>query len=188
MDPLTSLLLAAIGPAIGGLITLTGALIVFKLTNNSAERRHKEQLLHEDKKKSIRQLHQILDSKDETAWQWSQKVTEFLHSFDGSYLPDDLRSRVRDEMHDLQTKIEAAFPEFFLDEEQRSIEEEQEALLDTLDDEQVAGLEIDEKRTKLRADLERLAVSFATNPSPSKPQSGRLRRMRKGLGAVVGRN
>jgi hypothetical protein len=166
---LTSLLLAAIGPAIGGLITLTGAVIVFKVSNKSAERRHREQLLHEDKKKAIRQLHQLLDSKEGTPWQWSQKITEFLHSFDGSYVPEELRSRVRNEMQNLESKIEAAFPDDFVGEEELSIEEEQEALLDELGPE---GLEIDEKRTKLRAELERLAVSFATNPTQPKIQRG----------------
>ena len=161
--------MAAIGPIIGGLISLTGILIAFRLTNKSAERRHKEQLLHEDRKKAIEQLAQLSDSREGTPWQWAQKITEFLHTFPGNHVPEDLRDRVRNEMQALESKIEAAFPDDFVGEEELSIEEEQEALLEELGPE---GLEIDEKRTKLRAELGRLAVSFARNPTSGKIEKG----------------
>ncbi len=152
-DGFGSLLSNAIGPIIGGLLALTGSFLVYYFTNKAAERRHNEQLDREDKKKALRQLSELLNSPLTTAYEWSKKITDFLYSYDGGFIPTELSKRVSDEMYSIQKRLETINPEYALTEEEiQSIIDEQNALYHELPEHE-AELEVIEHVKKVKADF-----------------------------------
>ena len=72
-----AVLLNAIGPIVGGFLALLGAFVVYYLTNKANERRFQKQLNHEDRKESLRKLHDLLESKADEPYNWANKITGF---------------------------------------------------------------------------------------------------------------
>jgi len=132
---------------------LTGSFLVYYFTNKAAERRHNEQLDREDKKKALRQLSDLLNSPLTTAYEWSKKITDFLYSYDGGFIPTELSKRVSDEMYSIQKRLETINPEYALTEEEiQSIIDEQNALYHELPEHE-AELEVIEHVKKVKADF-----------------------------------
>src|SRR6267143_464492 len=143
---LGSILPNAVGPIIGGFLALIGAFVVYYLTNKANERRFQRQLDHEDMKKALRQLHDLLESKPDDAYQWSLKITSFINSFDGTFLPAELKRATMDKMYAIQSRIEEIHPEYGLtDEDMRAVNEDQAALYGDWPPEVEAQLDIDER-------------------------------------------
>ncbi len=113
-----------------------------------------EQLDREDKKEALRQLSKLVDSKPTTTYEWSKKITDFLYSYDGGFIPHDLSKRVSDEMYSIQKRLVQINPEYELTEEEiQSIVDEQSALYGELSKEEEAELEVVEQAKKVKADF-----------------------------------
>src|SRR2546422_435685 len=129
MTDLTAFLLGAIGPIIGGFLALLGAFTVYYLTNKSNERRFQRQLNHQDSKTSLRKLHELLESKVDEPYNWADKITDFINSFDGTFLPPELKRAVLDRMHMIRSRAEDLNPAIAFSEE--DFYEDQNALYGT---------------------------------------------------------
>jgi hypothetical protein len=163
----------AIGPIIGGLLALAGSFLVYYLTNRANQRRHDEQLDREDKKNALRQLYKLVDSTPKTAYEWSKKITDFLYSYDGGFIPAELGNKISDQMYLIQKQLEIINPEYDMtDEEAQSIIDEQNALYGEVTEDEKAELEVIEQVKKVRSDF---AQQIRASPLENEKSSLRTR-------------
>ena len=147
----------------GVLVTIIASYLHFyfskktlRLQLEQTEKNLKIQLLHEDRKKALRELFQILNTKHKTYSDFKKAIDPFLEGLSGAFLPQELLKELRKEIYDIDVFLLVELGQGPSAEEEDQWMEEFYQQLEKMSPEERAQFELEQRFSGLKSKMKAL--------------------------------
>jgi hypothetical protein len=106
MDDITAIVIALFGGLAGVVLTLMVTRWSTLAIINSAKGTLRTQLLYEEKKKALKELHRIVEQRYETYAAFKDAMLAFLKTLEADFLPVELRDAISHKINELDKFLE----------------------------------------------------------------------------------